>query len=91
MLRHLRAPLLRVRPTTVPSPTFRRCFAVASTETFTAKSSSSQPPKSAALASLLDGEPKKPSILTEIPGPKVRAAKEAMAKIQDVLSMTLHD
>jgi hypothetical protein len=85
MLRHLRAPLLRVRPATLPTTTFRRCLAVASTETFAADRSSSQPTISAAMTSLLDGEPKKPRILTEIPGPKVRAAKEAMAKIQDVL------
>jgi hypothetical protein len=40
--------------------------------------------KSAAMARLLDKEPKKYDILTDIPGPKVRAAKEAMGKIQDV-------
>jgi hypothetical protein len=82
MLRHLRTPLLRVRPKTVPQ-TFRRCLAVASTETFS-DASSSVPPTSAAMARLLDGEPKKPSVMTDIPGPKVRAAKEAMGKIQDV-------
>jgi hypothetical protein len=64
-------------------PRFRRCLAVASTETF-ADPSASRPSKSAAWATLLDNEPKKPNVLTEIPGPKVRAAKEAMGKIQDV-------
>lgn len=91
MLRHLRAPLFRVRQAIVPTTTFRRCLAVASTETFTADASSSQPPRSASIASLLDGEPKKPRILTEIPGPKVRAAKEVMGKIQDVPSLILPD
>jgi hypothetical protein len=91
MLRHFRAPPLRVRPATVPTTTFRRCLAVASTETVTTDPPSSHTPKSAAMASLLDGEPKKPRILSEIPGPKVRAAKESMAKIQDVLSLILGD
>jgi len=84
MLRTLRSPLLRARPAAIPY-TFRRCLAVASAETFsdpTAALSS----KSAAWASLLDNEPKKPSVLTDIPGPKVKAAKEAMGKIQDVCS-----
>ena len=90
MLRHLRAPLLRVRPAIVPTTTFQRYLAVTSTGTQTVHSPSLQPPKSATLASLLDAEPKKPRILTEIPGPKVRAAKDAMAKIQDVLSLALH-
>ena len=86
MLRHLHTPLLRIFPATARCTTFRRCLAVTSTETATADTSSSFPPKSAAMASLLAGEPKKPNIVTEIPGPKVRAAKEAMGKIQDAIS-----
>lgn len=85
MLRHLRSPLLRVRRAAVPH-TFRRCLAVASTETFSDPPSSLHP-KSAAMASLLDREPKKPSIVTDIPGPNVLAAKEAMGKIQDVVPL----
>ena len=92
MLRHLHTPLLRIFPATARCTTFLRCLAVASTgpatETAT-DTSTSLPPKSAAMASLLDGEPKKPSILTEIPGPKVRAAREAMRKIQDVISFDI--
>jgi hypothetical protein len=83
MLRTLCSPLLRARPSASTIPhTFRRCLAVASAETFS--DPSALPPKSTAWATLLDNEPKKPSILTDIPGPKVRAAKEAMGKIQDV-------
>jgi hypothetical protein len=87
MLRHLRTPLLRVHPKTVPH-TFRRCLTVASTETVS-NASSSVPPNSAAMARLLDGEPTKPIVMTDIPGPKVRAAKEAMRKIQDVFSLVI--
>lgn len=88
MLRSLRAPLLRVRPATLQR-TFRRPLAVAATETLNNPKSTSLPPKSSATASFLENEPKKPSIVTEIPGPKSRAAKEAMGKIQDVcLSVT---
>lgn len=87
MLRQIRIPLLRVRPTAVPH-TFRRCLAVASSETSN-QQLSSLPTNSAAMASLLDGEPKKPNVMTEIPGPKVLAAKEAMGKIQDVFTWDL--
>jgi hypothetical protein len=80
MLRSLRAPLLRSRPSALPRA-FYRPLAVASSETFK-NPSSSIPPQS----NFLDAEPKKPSIITEIPGPKVKAAKEAMGKIQDVTS-----
>jgi hypothetical protein len=82
MLRSLRTPLLRARPVAIPH-NFRRCLAVASADTF-ADPNAALPSKSAAWATLLDNEPKKPNIVTEIPGPKVRAAKEAMGKIQDV-------
>jgi hypothetical protein len=34
--------------------------------------------------SFLDGEPSKPNVTTNIPGPKALAAKEAMGKLQDV-------
>lgn len=83
MLRHLRFTLRHGRSSSLPH-TFRRTFAVASSETFK-DSSSSIPPKS----TVLDGEPKKPSIITEIPGPKVKAAREAMGKIQDVTSFLI--
>jgi len=82
MLRTLRAPLLRVRPTTVPH-TFRRCLAVAATHAV-GDPATAIPPRSDAMARILEAEPKKPQVMTEIPGPKVRAAKEAMGKIQDV-------
>ena len=83
MLRTLRAPLLRAaRPLAIPH-TFRRPLAVASTEAFGSPTSSSMP----AMATFLDDEPKKPRILTDIPGPKARAAKEAMGKIQDVINI----
>ena len=82
MLRSLRTPLIRARPVAIPR-TYRRGLAVASAETFRDRSAA-LPSKSAAWATLLDNEPKKPNVLTEIPGPKVRAAKEAMGKIQDV-------
>lgn len=87
MLRTLCSPLLRVRPPT-PSLTFRRCLAVASTETFS-DPSTPLPSKSAAWASLLSNEPQKPNVLTDLPGPKVKAAKEAMGKIQDVCSTAI--
>ena len=82
MLLSLRSPLLRARPVAIPT-TLRRCLAVASAETL-GDPSAALPSKRAAWASLLNNEPKKPSVLTEIPGPKVKAAKEAMGKIQDV-------
>jgi hypothetical protein len=80
MLRTLRTPLLRTRLVNIPR-TFCRPLAVASTESFRDPSLS---PKATAIATFLEDEPTKPNILTDIPGPKVRAAKEAMGKIQDV-------
>ena len=82
MLRSLRLPL-RARATTTQL-TLRRCLAVAATEAFAHTPAAPVPGLSGAMASLLEGEPKTPSVLTELPGPKVRAAKEAMGKIQDV-------
>ena len=79
MLSSIRAPLLRLRLATVPI-TFRRPLAIAA-ETFKPPASTSIPLKS---PSFLENEPQKPSIVTEIPGPKSRAAKEALGKIQDV-------
>jgi hypothetical protein len=79
MLSSIRAPLLRVCLATVPL-TFRRPLAIAA-ETFKPPSSTSIPLKS---PSFLENEPQKPSFVTEIPGPKSRAAKEALGKIQDV-------
>jgi len=38
---------------------------------------------------LLSNEPQKPNVLTDLPGPKVKAAKEAMGKIQDVCSTAI--
>jgi hypothetical protein len=83
MLRSLRSPLLRVRPTTTQL-TLRRCLAVAASETFARPSAAPVPGLSGAMATLLEGEPKIPNVVTDLPGPKVRAAKEAMGKIQDV-------
>jgi hypothetical protein len=86
MFRSLRAPLLRARPAIVPCCSFRRSLAVASTETVR-DPSSAWPPTSAAMTSFLEGEPKGPNLVTAIPGPQVRAAKEAMGKIQDVFRL----
>ena len=83
MLRSLRTSALRARAPVVPR-IFYRPLAVASTETF-GKGHSPLPPKSASLGSFLDGEPSKPNVTTNIPGPKTIAAKEAMGKLQDVL------
>lgn len=83
MLRSLRTSALRARPITVPR-TFRRPLAVASTETFN-KGQTRLPPKAVSVGSFLDGEPSKPSVTTNIPGPKALAAKESMGKLQDVL------
>jgi hypothetical protein len=83
MLRTLRTPLLRVRPATIPA-TFRRSLAVAATETFKDPSASLPPKQSSAAFSFLENEPARPNIVTEIPGPKVQAAKKAMGKLQDV-------
>ena len=80
MFRNLRTPLLRVRPS-IRHPTLYRPLALASTETFTGPPVI---PSTGPLARLYDHEPKKPNVVTELPGPKVRAAKEAMGKIQDV-------
>ena len=82
MLRSLRTSALRARPAVVPR-TFYRPLAVASTETFS-KGQSGLPPKAVSFASFLDGEPSKPSVTTNIPGPKTLAAKESMGKLQDV-------
>ena len=93
MFRHVQAPLLQAcrRRSTVPWTLACRGVTVASTKTSTSNPLSSPPLKSDALAALLDGEPKKPSIITEIPGPKAWAAKEAMGKIQDVSPCQIHD
>jgi len=83
MLRTLRFPLLQARPVTTPL-TFRRCLAVTASETLAHPATARVPGLSGPMASLLEGEPKEPHVRTELPGPKVRAAKEAMGKIQDV-------
>lgn len=41
------------------------------------------------MASFLEGEPRGPNLVTDIPGPQVRAAKEAMGKIQDVFQLLM--
>jgi hypothetical protein len=65
---------------------FRRPLAVgAAIETYSDPASASLPPKSSTTYTFLENEPKKPNIITEIPGPKSRAAKDAMGKVQDVL------
>ena len=87
MLRTLRSPLLRGRPATGPLA-FRRCLAVAGSQTLAHPTAAAVPDLSSAMASLLEGEPKEPHVRTELPGPKVRAAKEAMGKIQDVMSLS---
>jgi hypothetical protein len=85
MLRNLRVPLLRAQPVAIPC-TFRRSLAVGSTGTH-ADPASSLSPNDGAWAAFLDKEPKGPNVITEIPGPKARAAKEAMGKIQDVFRL----
>jgi hypothetical protein len=80
MLRSLRIPLLRASGS-IRLHAFQRPLAVASTQSIT------EPPAIATagpLARLYDHEPKKPNVITDLPGPKVRATKEAMGKIQDV-------
>ena len=88
MLRALRSRLLRARPATAPL-TFRRCLAVAASQTLARPAAATAPGLSGAMASLLEGEPKEPHVRTELPGPKVRAAKEAMGKIQDASSLDI--
>ena len=82
MLRGLRTCALRARPAAVPR-TFRRPLATASAETFS-KAHTALPPSAMSINSFLDGEPSKPTVTTNIPGPKALAAKEAMGKLQDV-------
>jgi hypothetical protein len=85
MFRGIRVPLRSIRPTIVPR-TFYRPLAVAAEQPTIDPSIS---PKLGATMSFLDDEPKGPKVITEIPGPKVKAAKAAMGKIQDVcLSIT---
>jgi hypothetical protein len=83
MFRSLRSPLLRVRPPTT-ALTLRRGLSVTSAETPGHPAAASFPGMSGPMASLLESEPKGPHVLTDLPGPKVRAAKDAMGKIQDV-------
>jgi len=79
MFRSIRIPLARVRPVSV-SRTFYRPLAVAARVSINPAVS----PELGATASLLEDEPKGPNVFTDIPGPKARAAKDAMGKIQDV-------
>jgi len=79
MFRSIRTPLLRVRPVAA-SRTFYRPLAVAAQQSINPTVS----PKLGASASFLDDEPKGPNVITQLPGPKVKAAREAMGKIQDV-------
>lgn len=83
MFRTLRVPLLRIRPAALPLA-FRRPLAVAAQETYSDSTSTSLPPKQPTTYPFLENEPKKPNIITAIPGPKSQAAKDAMGKIQDV-------
>jgi hypothetical protein len=46
---------------------------------------------SSSISSYFEGEPQRPNVITEIPGPKVIAAREAMSKIQDVNLTNLVD
>ena len=80
MLRGIRVPLLLQSRIGVVPRTFYRPLAVAAAQSI--KSSIS--PKLGATATFLDEEPQGPNVITEIPGPKVKAAKDAMGKIQDV-------
>lgn len=88
MFRRLPSPLLRARPT-MTQLTWRRCLAVTATEASAGPAAALFIGTSGAMASLLEAEPKGPHVLTELPGPKVRAAKEAMGKIQDVSRLML--
>ena len=56
----------------------RRTLATASTREV--------PPSVHSVSSYFEGEPGRPNVITDIPGPKVLAAKAEMGKIQDVFS-----
>jgi len=83
MLRALRTPVLRTSARRTPVSLIRS-LAVASSESYSKPSPISG--SHSTIAEFLQNEPKKPNLVTDFPGPKLLAAKEAMSKLQDVSS-----